>query len=175
MEKKTNTAYIKFDIELPGFIPIGMVGENLCYVNKEKDLTHEDINGRVSVDYYRPVSKERLDDYREDMREYYRDLWAEAGKDGRTDLSLDNYIEEECDTDLDNPEWYPSWDEGVADNVNYDPELRRVADLYASAKTREAVGTWEWGGYGYIEAPFDVVFSHPEFAERLEREAGFRE
>lgn len=174
--KERNTPYIELQSDNEDFIPIGMADGNLYYVDQYSDLEHTDINKRVSVSYYRPVSKENLDDYRskDSIREYYRQWWAEAAKDGYTDLSLDDYIEQECDNDTDNPEWFPNYDEGVAENVNSVPDLRRIADLYAQSVTKERVGTWEWGGCGYLEKPFDVIFSHKDFAYRLEREAGFR-
>lgn len=173
--KANTTPFIPIN-GIPGFIPIGMAKGNLYYIDREDDLTHEDISKRVGVNYYRPVSQEDLDEYRDEdnIKEYYRSWWAEAVKDGYTDLSLKDWIDNENEINLENPEWYPNRDEDVVENIEACGDLRRIADMYAQAYTHKKVGTWEWGGCGWLEEKFDVVFSHPEFAERLEREAGLR-
>lgn len=143
------------------FYPVGMDGKgNLYFVRELKDTEHTDIADRHSVEWLRPVTQEDLDDYRDDRENYYRECWAEDGRRGLTDLSLKDYIAEQAD--MDDPEWYPGRDDYDRTYVRQDiPSyngLRRIIDLYAGSSLCKKIGTWEWGGCGWLKDELVVVF-----------------
>lgn len=160
---------------------IGIYEEEIFLVEGNNiNNVHRGIDGKPIFCVLRPVSKEQLEDYRDDdeIREYVRDIWKEAVMSGDYEGSLDDYVEEvknECGME-DDEEAYPCKDDSWTEYI-YD-EVREQADEFIKENCGYEVGTWEASGcyepaYRSEFKGFDFVFPTPEaqaFAEAYTKE-----
>ena len=120
----------------------------------------------TSCDVIRPVSRERLQELREDT-ELYREEWKLAVKDDRTDESLDDFVDSLL-ADYPGDENFPYKDESYVDDIIGDGDSqvsRETADRDAEELTGEPVGTWESSGWFGPQEPFARVYCSPELLE----------
>lgn len=150
-------------------IPVGIYNGELFMVEEDK---RKRIDGIYIFDVIRPVSKEHLEAMHEpsEVKEQIRDIWQCLVQDGKTELGLNEFVEQAMSEEDDGDERFVGKDDSFCDIFDYNEKLRDFCDKYINFTQDIEVGTWEASGCFKPEGHFDLVFNKEiaeEFYEQL--------